>query len=146
MSYFQNDSVILSQGSDFENRINLPVYNKMAIFPMFKYMTRSKVGRALYDRMNKENNTIDMLVFESAVKVGDNQNRFTPNKDVDKDPTEGFNFKDLAMDSDKYLDENNQVVSTNKKNSLAINIQSLNGLRMQLNTESHEAESRGIGT
>lgn len=146
MSYFQNDSVILSQGSDFENRINLPIYDKMAIFPMFKYMTRSKVGRALYDRMNKENNTIDMLVFESAVKVGDNQNRFTPNKDIDKDPTEGFNFKDLAMDSDKHLDENNQVVSTNKKNSLAINIQSLNGLRMQLNTESHEAESRAIGT
>jgi len=45
----------------------------MAIFPMFKYMTRSKTGKALYDRMNNsEKGCIDMIAFESAVKVGDN--------------------------------------------------------------------------
>ncbi|UVX67067.1 MAG: hypothetical protein [Bacteriophage sp.] len=33
--------------------------------------------------MNKEGNEIDMIAFESAVKVGDNQNRYSPyNKDV----------------------------------------------------------------
>ena len=146
MSYFQNDSTVLSSGKNFENRINLPIYDKMAIFPMFKYMTRSSVGRALYDRMNKSGNEIDMITFESAVKVGDNQNRFTPYKDLKDDPGEDFNFKDLSLDSDKHLDENNSVVENKSSKTLAISIQSLNGLRWQLNTDAHEAESRGIGS
>ena len=146
MSYFQNDSTILSSGKNFENRINLPIYDKMAIFPMFKYMTRSSVGRALYDRMNKSENEIDMITFESAVKVGDNQNRFTPYKNLDDDPSKDFNFKDLSLDSDKHLDENNSVVENKHSKTLAISIQSLNGLRWQLNTDAHEAESRGIGS
>ena len=146
MSYFQNDSTVLSSGKNFENRINLPIYDKMAIFPMFKYMTRSSVGRALYDRMNKSGNEIDMITFESAVKVGDNQNRFTPYNDLKDDPGEDFNFKDLSLDSDKYLDENNSVVENKSSKTLAISVQSLNGLRWQLNTDAHEAESRGIGS
>lgn len=147
MSYFQNDSTILSSGEGFENRINLPIYDKMAIFPMFKYMTRSATGSAIYDRMNRKNNAIDMIVFESAVKVGDNQNRLTPYKNLDDDPGENFNFDDLNKESDKYLDDNNNVVtSQSDDNKLAISIQSLNGLRMQLNTDAHEAESRGIGS
>lgn len=146
MSYFQNDSTVLSSGKNFENRINLPIYDKMAIFPMFKYMTRSSVGRALYDRMNKSGNEIDMITFESAVKVGDNQNRFTPYKDLKDDPGEDFNFKDLSLDSDKHLDENNSVVENKSSKTLAISVQSLNGLRWQLNTDAHEAESRGIGS
>ena len=146
MSYFQNDSTILSSGKDFENRINLPIYDKMAIFPMFKYMTRSSVGRALYDRMNKSKNEIDMITFESAVKVGDNQNRFTPYKDLKDDPGKDFNFKDLSLDSDKHLDENNSVVENKSSKTLAISVQSLNGLRWQLNTDAHEAEARAIGS
>lgn len=146
MSYFQNDSTILSSGEDFENRINLPIYDKMAIFPMFKYMTRSSVGRALYDRMNKPKNEIDMVTFESAVKVGDNQNRFTPYKNLEDDPGKDFNFKDLSLDSDKYLDENNSVVENKNSKTLAISVQSLNGLRWQLNTDAHEAEARAIGS
>lgn len=146
MSYFQNDSAVLFSGKNFENRINLPIYDKMAIFPMFKYMTRSSVGSALYDRMNKSGNEIDMITFESAVKVGDNQNRFTPYKNLDDDPSKDFNFKDLSLDSDKYLDENNSVVENKSSKTLAISVQSLNGLRWQLNTDAHEAESRGIGS
>lgn len=147
MSYFQNDSTILSSGEGFENRINLPIYNKMAIFPMFKYMTRSATGSAIYDRMNRKNNAIDMIVFESAVKVGDNQNRLTPYKNLTDDPGKNFNFDDLNKESDKYLDDNNNVVSSQSADDkLAISIQSLNGLRMQLNTDAHEAESRGIGS
>lgn len=144
MSYFQNDSTILFPGNN--GRINLPIYDKMAIFPMFKYMTRSSVGRALYDRMNKSGNEIDMITFESAVKVGDNQNRFTPYKDLKDDPGKDFNFKDLSLDSDKHLDENNSVVENKSSKTLAISVQSLNGLRWQLNTDAHEAESRGIGS
>lgn len=146
MSYFQNDSTVLSSGKNFENRINLPIYDKMAIFPMFKYMTRSSVGSALYDRMNKSGNEIDMITFESAVKVGDNQNRFTPYKNLDDDPSKDFNFKNLSLDSDKHLDENNSVVENKSSKTLAISVQSLNGLRWQLNTDAHEAESRGIGS
>lgn len=147
MSYFQNDSTILSSGEGFENRINLPVYDKMAIFPMFKYMTRSTTGAAIYDRMNKKNNAIDMIVFESAVKVGDNQNRLTPYKKLTDNPGKDFNFDDLNKESDKHLDDNNNIVSSQSgDDKLAISIQSLNGLRMQLNTDAHEAESRGIGS
>jgi len=58
MSYFDND---------FERA---PVYNKMAIFPIFKFQRSTDVGEALYNRMNKAGNEIDMIAFKSAIKVG----------------------------------------------------------------------------
>nr|DAH00491.1 MAG TPA: hypothetical protein [Crassvirales sp.] len=118
----------------------------MAIFPMFKYMTRSKTGKALYDRMNdSEKGCIDMIAFESAVKVGDNQNKYSP-YDISDENLSNFNFDDLNEYSDKKLDENNNVINTNFEKSLPIKIQSLNGLRMQLNTDAHKHLERGIGT
>ena len=51
--------------------INRQIYNKMAMFPLYKYMTAYTIGQQLYDRMNGDpQNKIDMLAFESAVKVG----------------------------------------------------------------------------
>lgn len=142
MSYFQNNEYVISEN----NIVNLPIYDKMAIFPMFKYMTRSKTGKALYDRMNdSEKGCIDMIAFESAVKVGDNQNKYSP-YDISDENLSNFNFDDLNENSDKKLDENNNVINTNFEKSLPIKIQSLNGLRMQLNTDAHKHLERGIGT
>nr|DAX15057.1 MAG TPA: hypothetical protein [Bacteriophage sp.] len=59
-------------GDTFDKQLGLdiPVFNKMAIFPMFKSLCKAD-NKLIYDRMNNENlGVIDMLVFESAVKVG----------------------------------------------------------------------------
>ena len=66
MSYYQNDIVKVSDEFSYMK----PIYNKMAIFPMFKYMQSTDVGEAIYNRMHKENNELDMISFKSAVKVG----------------------------------------------------------------------------
>lgn len=53
---------------------NVPVFNKMAMFPMFKALATGD-NREIYDRMNavgkyKGLQPIDQIAFESAVKVG----------------------------------------------------------------------------
>jgi hypothetical protein len=42
----------------------------MAIFPLFAFQRSTSVGSALYERMNKKGNELDMISFKSAVKVG----------------------------------------------------------------------------
>lgn len=146
MTYFSNSPTELGPGI-FQN---LPVYNKMAIFPMFKYATQSTSGRQLYDRMNKEGNEIDMIAFESAVKVGDNQNRYSPyNKDVKIVDGDITTMDDaINNESDQYIDRSTGEVKANttEGNKLSVQIQDLNGIRMQLNTDAHEAIERSIGT
>lgn len=146
MTYFSNNPTELGPGI-FQN---LPVYNKMAIFPMFKYATQSTSGRQLYDRMNKEDNEIDMIAFESAVKVGDNQNRYSPyNKDVDVIDGDITTMDDaINNESDQYIDRSTGEIKANatEGSKLSVQIQDLNGIRMQLNTDAHEATERSIGT
>lgn len=146
MTYFSNNPTELGPGI-FQN---LPVYNKMAIFPMFKYATQSASGRQLYDRMNKEGNEIDMIAFESAVKVGDNQNRYSPyNKDVKIIDGDITTMDDaINNDSDQYIDRSTGEVKANttEGNKLSVQVQDLNGIRMQLNTDAHEATERSIGS
>lgn len=145
MSYFQNDPNVMSSSNKVTNMMNLPIYDKMAIFPMFKYMTRSEVGKQLYDRMNRESDPIDMLAFESAVKVGDKQNKYRPYKNVETGIGE-FNSEDLTKPSDKYIDANGNVAENTSEGTLAISVQDLSGLRMQLNTDAHKAMERFIGS
>lgn len=146
MTYFSNNPTELGPGI-FQN---LPVYNKMAIFPMFKYATQSVSGKQLYDRMNKDGNEIDMIAFESAVKVGDNQNRYSPyNKDVKIIDGDIKTMDDaINNDSDQYIDRSTGEVKANttEGNKLSVQVQDLNGIRMQLNTDAHEATERSIGT
>lgn len=73
MSYFQNSPAI-NGGMN----INKAIYDKMAIFPLFKFHRSSQVGRMLYDRMNAEDNELDMIAFKSAVKVGPVQSSISP--------------------------------------------------------------------
>lgn len=146
MTYFSNNPTELGPNI-FQN---LPVYNKMAIFPMFKYATQSTSGRQLYERMNKDGNEIDMIAFESAVKVGDNQNRYSPyNKDVDIIDGDITTMDDaINNESDQYIDRSTGEIKANttEGSKLSVQIQDLNGIRMQLNTDAHEATERSIGT
>ena len=122
MSYFQNSSSKIGNNTFY----NLPIYNKMAIFPAFKYMLQSDNGKALYDRMNKPGEEIDMIAFDSAVKVGGNQNQYQPYKGTVN------GLEDMNKDG---LNDN-----------LDIQIQDLDDLRMQLNTSAHHELERAFGT
>lgn len=156
MTYFANE---LKQIHNIFH--NMPVYNKMAIFPMFEYTCVSDTGRRLYERMNKPGNEIDMIGFDSSVKVGCNKNMWTPfNKgkkvtsDYDElDPvSDNTSFDDAVSDS--YIDENGEPQSRvtpdtsvdDINNMLPVQIQYINKLRLQLNTDAHEANERPIGT
>lgn len=138
MSYFQNSSQQIGDGF-----INLPIYNKMAIFPAFKYMLQSDNGKAIYERMNKKGNEIDMLAFDSAVKVGANQQQYTPYKEG-VDNLDDMDTKSLNQKSDKSILPNDAIF--NSGGELQIQVQDLDDLRMQLNTEAHEALERAFGT
>ena len=157
MTYFANESKVESKAGFF----NMPVYNKMAIFPMFEYACASETGSQLYKRMNKPGNEIDMLGFDSSVKVGCNKNMWTPFNDGDE-PTSDYskfnNINDMVSfvdsESDNYIDENGENHSrVNEKSSvddinnlLPVQIQYVDRLRLQLNTDAHEADQRAIGT
>ena len=161
MSYFQNktNSTISSEN------ILLPIYNKMAMFPMFKFACQSDVGKAIYERMNRKGAEIDMLGFESAVKVGCNQKMFTPYKegvDTFDNISETLN-KDSSVSIDYTNGKENHRINKQKQTASnypsskqddfdfsdeinAVQVQSMNDLHLQLNTDPHEALERAVGT
>lgn len=143
MSYFSN-SVTKRIGA---YNISLPVYNKMAMFPMFKYVCQSTTGKALYERMNQKGNELDMVGFDSAVKVGCNQNMYTPYK---KGVTnlEEMDFETLALPSNTAIDYKTGKIreSLPSEKTLAVQIQDMNDLHLQLNTDAHEADERSVGS
>lgn len=130
-----NVQKMVYMGDTFDKQLGLdiPVFNKMAIFPMFKSLCKAD-NKLIYDRMNNEElGTIDMLVFESAVKVG-----------------LGNTFK-------MYKDENNTQLNlealnrpsyakTGKRGDLPTLVQDIKHLRLQLNTDPHEHMDRSMGT
>jgi len=117
----------------------------MAIFPLFKYMAGSSVGRQLYNRMHMDGNELDMISFKSAVKVGGVKNAYSPYKSKARSLDvlqEGLNRK-----SDKSIDYSTGKIKTNtEQDALGVTVQSLGALRKQLNTKEHESNSRAIGT
>lgn len=103
---------------------NVPVFNKMAMFPMFKVLATGD-NREIYDRMNAigkyEGLTpIDQIAFESAVKVG----------------IEGGKsfYKDYRNDS------------INNLSDVHITVQEFRNLRRQLITDPHHSERTLFGT
>ena len=145
MSYFQNDTEQITE----KIAINRPIYNKMAIFPLFAFQRSTSVGSALYDRMNKKGNELDMISFKSAVKVGAVQEgaKVVSEESSVEDAMSKLN-EQLNNDSDVHLDYTTGEVikGKNKKGSLAVTVQDLHNLRMQLNTQAHESDLRAIGT
>ena len=125
---------------DEVSKANIPVFDKMALFPMFKVIARGD-NRLLYDRMNNsELGEIDMIAFESAVKVGAPANKFRPYKD---NRNTKFNIEDLNQVSSTRIKDGKVVSSSN---GLTTRIQDLKQLRLQLNTEGHEDTDRSFGT
>lgn len=141
VKYAQTTSALINPlkmvyfGDHKDNKLNLniPVFDKMAIFPMFKILAKAD-NRLLYDRMNNEElGTIDMLTFESAVKVGGRQ-KYQTYKDTNNNT---FNTEDLMKPSyNKFNEEGNLPVFT----------QDIGNLRLQLNTDPHEHIDRSFGT
>lgn len=123
--------------------LNVPVFDKMAIFPLFKVMAKAD-NYHLYRRMNDEKlGTIDMLTFESAVKVGGRQ-KFTPYKDADNSK---FNLEDLNRPSTStVIGETNFEGLDTDNSKLPTYIQDLRNLRLQMNTDPHESVDRSLGT
>lgn len=140
MTYFKNDPRNICP--DYDMAYGL--YNKMAIFPAFKYLMRSTTGKQVYDRMNRKGDELDMITFESAVKVGLGANIYSPYKDGTEDLS---TLNDgLEAPSAGRLNSSDEESWINDPNSLNVEIQDLRGLRMQLNTEAHTDEDRAIGT
>lgn len=103
---------------------NVPVFNKMAMFPMFKVLATGD-NREIYDRMNATGKyqglkPIDQIAFESAVKVGIEG---------------GHNF---------YSDYHNDKI--NDLTDIHTTIQEFRNLRRQLITDPHEHERQLFGT
>ena len=142
MSYFQND---ISTTNSANQNLVVPIYNKMAMFPMFKFLCTSTTGKQLYDRMNMPGNEIDMFGFESAVKVGCNQQMYSP---FDEHTKSMDTFKDgLNLPSDQSINYSTGEINTSgESQTLAVQVQDMDNLHLQLNTDAHEATERGIGT
>lgn len=140
MSYFGND-----MRTDFGSPLVVPVYNKMAMFPLFKYIATSDTGRKLYERMNAKGNEIDMIGFESAVKVGCNQGMYRPNAKGSVD----ISSLDEAIDrpSSASIDyKTGEIRGSFDKDQLVVQVQDLDNLHLQLNTDAHEDTERSLGT
>lgn len=141
MSYFKNDPRSL-RGSSYN--LAYSVYNKMAIFPAFKYIMRSETGQRLYNRMNdKSKGVLDMITVESAVKVGMSQDAYQPYSNNTTSLASIDNSIDkpaacvLENDTENWKDSNDVI---------NVEVQDIRGLRMQLNTEAHLDDERNIGT
>lgn len=140
MSYFKNDPKQL-RGTSYN--LAYSVYNKMAIFPAFKYIMRSETGRKLYDRMNDtEKGVLDMVTVESAVKVGMSQDAYQAYED---NTTSLASLNDAVNKPTACILQNDEE-SWRDNNVLNVEVQDIRGLRMQLNTEAHLDDERNIGT
>lgn len=104
-------------GTRFENGLNVPYFNKMALFPLFKSIATGDI-KALYDRMTDKDNPLDMVMFNSAVKAGS------------KSPI-------------NYYNEDGSI---NDLNKLVVYKQDFKYLRQQLNTDPHTHEEQMAGT
>ena len=113
-------------GYRYDNNLqhNVPVFNKMAMFPMFKVLANGD-NLDIYERMNAVGKyaglkPIDQIAFESAVKVGIEG---------------GQNF---------YKDYNNEQI--NDLTNIHTTVQEFRNLRRQLITDPHTHERQLFGT
>lgn len=121
--------------------INVPVFDKMALFPMFKILANAD-NKYLYDRMNNEQlRTIDMLKFESSTKVGSTRDKLKVYKD---NRNTQLNIEAINSPSTTVINQDTVVERLN--GGLTTKVQDIKQLRLQLNTEPHEHTDRSFGT
>lgn len=117
---------MLHYGMSFKDGLGIPVYDKMSMATLFprtiKAMNPTADLSKLFDRMEQEGNKIDMVKFESAVKVGNitNQSFYT---DTERTQTLDFTKEDLQVSHQELIN-----------------------LRRQLNTDPHDTVRRNAGT
>ena len=148
MSYFQNDGYNIVEDESNPLNINKPIYNKMAIFPLFAFQRSTDIGNILYQRMNEVGNELDMISFKSAVKVGAVQkgaSMFSEDAPVE-DVLMSIGDKLNAPSSSSINYVTGEITSNRDINALSVEVQDLRNIRMQLNTKAHEADMRAIGT
>lgn len=141
MSYYNHKSEAYADGL-YINRQDL---NKMAVFPLFKFNSNTNTANDLYERMNRPGQELDMISFVSAVKVGSPQNIPT----MYTRGTDNFSVftNELDRPSSRSLDYKTDTVENNtQEDAIPVYVQDLSKLRFQLNTRSHEASERAIGT
>lgn len=121
--------------------INVPVFDKMALFPMFKVLAKAD-NKYLYDRMNNEQlGAIDMLKFESSTKVGSTRDKLKVYRD-----NKNTQLNKEAINSPSTTVVNQDTVVERLNNGLTTRVQDIKQLRLQLNTEPHEHTDRSFGT
>ena len=126
---------------DEVSNINVPVFDKMALFPMFKILANAD-NKYLYDRMNNEQlGTIDMLKFESSTKVGSTGDKLKVYKD-----NRNTQLNTEAINSPSTTVINQDTVVERLNGGLTTKVQDIKQLRLQLNTEPHEHTDRSFGT
>lgn len=119
------DALIGSQkysafGYRMQNGVPVHYYDKYALFPIFKGISYG-FSSILYKKMNDPEYGIDMLMMESAVKVGRQAGqKFNP--DMTEEELSNFSFKDHIYEQ-KY-----------------------SMIRRQLNTDPHERDLMMFGT
>lgn len=100
---------------DAELGLNVPVFDKMAMFPVFPAFVNGADAQHILDLMNEKN--IDMLAFDSAVKVG------------------------MKSSEDVYSkDDNGNVIMNPTLGNIKLYKQKYEGLKRQLITDPHHAE------
>lgn len=147
LSYVANESEKVTDGY----YLNLGQLYKAAYFPVFKYASSSEIGRQIYDRMNRKGNEIDVICFESAVKVGAPKYRADLFSTESKNPvgklSEMFDRNnDQVVHYEMYSEDGSDVQQFFGEDLLPIQILDLHYLRYQLNTKAHEASERGVGS
>lgn len=126
---------------DEVSNINVPVFDKMALFPMFKILANAD-NKYLYDRMNNEQlGTIDMLKFGSSTKVGSTRDKLKVYKD---NRNTQLNIEAINSPSTTVINQDTVVERLN--GGLTTKVQDIKQLRLQLNTEPHEHTDRSFGT
>ena len=144
MSYVGNEPYEISKG----NNINLGTLDKAAYFPLFRYTASNQVGQKLYNRMNLKGQEIDCIAFVSAVKVGSPQQipQLFKEESVGSLQDVLDNKSGAVVQYNKYSEDGKDVQYFVGKNYLPVQVQDLHLLRYQLNTKSHEATERALGT
>lgn len=124
--------------------LGIPYFNKMALFPLFKSIATGDI-KALYDRMTDQNNPIDMIMFDSAVKAGSRSpmKAYRSAKDNEIELKDGQTTLSALLTDQLTSGEGNTL---NDFNNLVTYKQKFRYIRQQLATDPHTHEEQMAGT
>lgn len=124
--------------------LGIPYFNKMALFPLFKSIATGDT-KAMYDRMMDPENPIDMIMFDSAVKVGSRSpmKAYREAKDSEIELKDGQTVLSASITDQLISGEGNTL---NDFNNLVTYKQKFKYLRQQLATNPHTHEEQMAGT